>query len=150
MKTILKELGLTWTKTEEKYKAWKEQFQTEQMQGGKRDFTLPLSKAQVKIGKHNIPLSMIDYFQKTAIGEDKREPWEKALEHTKIQERVIAEELPELKDTNWYTGIRLNRTYNKEYNARMGSVNREQVNRPNGNKTTGNGRTSKRNPSVAG
>ena len=70
MKTILKELGLTWTKTEEKYKAWKEQFQSEQMQGGKRDFALPLSKAQVKIGKHKIPLSMIDYFQKTAMGED--------------------------------------------------------------------------------
>ena len=107
MKVLLKELGLTWTRTEEKYKAWKNQFQMEQQMEHKVGYTQPLSRAQVKIAKHKIPLSMIDYFQRTAVQGDTKEPWEKALEYTQKQEKIVEEELPELKDTNWYTGIRL-------------------------------------------
>ena len=75
MKTLLEELGLVRIKSEDKYKAGSNQMQLVEQVERKQKMTQPLSRAQVQIGTHTIPLSLIDYYKQIATHRENHGRW---------------------------------------------------------------------------
>ena len=79
MQKLIQAIGLKITKTGEKYKAWKDQFQiTEEQEREKRGHRL--TKEVGKIGGFSIPMHLIEYFEMHPEVAGEKEPWEKAID----------------------------------------------------------------------